>query len=92
MVIFIILFSNNYVWNFLCTVYLTLFINYIYLGISLGGLIGGFFYEKFGGVSTFKLFSTGSLFMGILHVLFIAFSKKNVNGIDTINWNDFYLC
>jgi len=66
-------------------VYLTLFINYIYLGISLGGLIGGFFYEKFGGVSTFKLFSTGSLFMGILHVLFIAFSKKNVNGIDTIN-------
>ncbi|XP_015372489.1 PREDICTED: major facilitator superfamily domain-containing protein 6-like isoform X2 [Diuraphis noxia] len=34
------------------------------VGISLGGLIGGFFYGKFGGVSTFKLFSICSLFMG----------------------------
>lgn len=82
---------NNYVWNFICIAYLTLFINFYCLGISLGGLIGGFFYEKFGGVSTFKLFSCGSLSMGILHVIFIVFSKTNVNGIGTINWNDFCL-
>ncbi|CAI6360268.1 unnamed protein product [Macrosiphum euphorbiae] len=55
------------------------------VGISLGGLIGGFFYEKIGGVSTFKLFSGGSFLMGILHVLFIVFSKTNVNGRSTIN-------
>ncbi|XP_026804101.1 major facilitator superfamily domain-containing protein 6-like isoform X1 [Rhopalosiphum maidis] len=55
------------------------------VGISLGGLIGGFFYEKFGGVLTFKLFSCGSLLMGILHVLFIVFSKKNIKRIGVIN-------
>jgi len=52
----------------------------LFLGVSLGGLIGGFFYEKLGGVSTFKIFSTGSLLMGILHILFIEFSRTNVNG------------
>lgn len=80
---------DNLVWNYLCTVYLILFFNSICLGISLGGLIGGFFYEKIGGVSTFKLFSGGSFFMGILHVLFIVLNKKIVNGTGTINWNDF---
>jgi len=66
-------------------VYLIIFLNSICLGISLGGLIGGFFYEKIGGVSTFKLFSGGSFLMGILHVSFIVFSKTNVNGTSTIN-------
>jgi len=52
---------------------------FYFSGVSLGGVIGGYFYEKFGGVSTFKIFSSGSLLMGILHVLFIVFSKKNIN-------------
>jgi len=83
--------TNNHVWNDVCTVYLILFLNSICLGISLGGLIGGFFYEKIGGVLTFKLFSCSSFFMGILHVLYIVFSKTDVNGIATINWSDFCL-
>lgn len=65
--------------------------NSIFLGLSVGGVIGGFFYEQIGGVLTYKLFSGCSFFMGILHVLFIVFSKTNVNGKGTINWNDFCL-
>jgi len=46
-------------------------------GISFGGVVGGFLYQTYGGKRTFKLFSYGSLIMGILHVIFIKFTIKS---------------
>jgi len=48
-------------------------------GTSIGGLVGGFLYQTYGGKQTFKLFSYGSLMMGILHVIFIKLNSKSNN-------------
>lgn len=50
------------------------------VGTSIGGLVGGFLYQTYGGKQTFKLFSYGSLIMGILHVIFIKLNNKSING------------
>lgn len=43
----------------------------------MGGFMGGYFYESYGGAWTFKLFSYGSLLMCIIHVILTKFSKFN---------------
>ncbi|XP_050548929.1 major facilitator superfamily domain-containing protein 6-like isoform X2 [Daktulosphaira vitifoliae] len=48
------------------------------IGASLGGLLGGYLYEIYGGSNTFRLFSYGSLSLGILHVLYTTIGKPEV--------------
>jgi len=48
-------------------------------GTSIGGLVGGFLYQTYGGKQTFKLFAYGSLMMGILHVIFIKLNNNSNN-------------
>ncbi|CAI6371698.1 unnamed protein product [Macrosiphum euphorbiae] len=48
------------------------------VGTSIGGLVGGFMYQTYGGERTFELFAYGSLIMGILHVIFIKLNNRSI--------------
>lgn len=71
-----------------------IFFWFIFPGTSLGGFLGGFLYENYGGACTFKLFSYGSFVMFILHASFTKFSKSNENELVTIwvfSWRNLWL-
>lgn len=48
-------------------------------GISIGGVIGGFLYEKYQGSQTFRIFSYGSFSLFILLIIFIQFKSDDIN-------------
>ncbi|VVC36464.1 Major facilitator superfamily domain,Major facilitator superfamily associated domain [Cinara cedri] len=45
------------------------------VGLSLGGLLGGYTYERYGGSWTFELFAYGALIMGVIHLIIIKIMK-----------------
>lgn len=51
----------------------------LFSGVSLGGLLGGFLYDRYGGVQTFQLFSYGSLSTCILHLIYTKYASNKSN-------------
>lgn len=47
------------------------------IGVSLGSLIGGCLYDKYGGAQTFRLFAYGSALMCAIHLLCQKLLKAN---------------